>query len=408
MGLVFTRKAVETSQPRHRLAIWLALTLLAAGFSHLPLAAQPVLSPPVWGTNPVVAQITLSNCSDTNSEYVTQMSTNLINWVSVATNNPANTNFAVTIPTAGPVNFYRVVALPVLGRSFGVAIATVSSFNANFNNVSVDSFDSSNTNYSTNGQWVASKRKANGNVLATAGLIGDTTLGSVDIYGHLYTGPGTTEAADAQIGTHGAVGDLAWIQGGNTGVESNYWMGNFSTIFPDVPAPSFVGSALPPPQTSGIFAGDIVLAGGNYTTTTGGAPTQPLVVTSGPVSLWIQGSFTPVQIIFTNGGSLVLYLGTSTGSGDSLTFENEFGSINSPGYAANLQIFGLPSLQQINLARNAGFIGAIYAPKAAFYAGGGGAQGVDSSGSLIVYSVRVNDHWNFHFDENLIATGPHH
>jgi hypothetical protein len=336
------------------------------------------------------------------------MSTDLVNWIFIATNQAAATNIPVSVYTGYRQAFFRVATLPPAVPYFQLAIATVNALNANGNSFTVDSFDSSNTNYSTNGQWVAWKRKANGNILATSGLTGDTSLGNVNIYGHLYTGPGTTEAADVQIGTNGAVGDAAWNIT-NTGIEPGYWIGDYSILFPDVSAPTYAGLLLPSAQTNGIFRGDIVLAAGNYTTTESGAPSPdtPLVITGGVVNLWVQGSFAIPQLIFTNGGQLILYVGRTLVSGDVLNLAGN-GSVNSPGYATNLAIWGLPSLTAISLSGNAGFIGAIYAPEAAFYAGGGGIHAVDSSGSLIVNSIHLDGHWNFHFDENLIAAGPRH
>ncbi|HZQ45853.1 MAG TPA: hypothetical protein VFC07_02480, partial [Verrucomicrobiae bacterium] len=58
----------------------------------------------------------------------------------------------------------KVHVQTVLVPLFGVAILTRSNFNMNGNGTTVDSFDSSNTNYSTAGQWDAAKRKANGSV----------------------------------------------------------------------------------------------------------------------------------------------------------------------------------------------------------------------------------------------------
>ena len=313
---------------------------------------------------------------------------------------------------AGPQPFLAVVGLGTatnntsIGRKvqiqtvlvplFSVAILTRSNFNMNGNNTVVDSFDSSSTIYSTGGQWDASKRKANGNVATDSGLIGDVSIGNGNIYGHVYTGPGTAQSA-VQVGPNGAVGDLAW-NAGSSGIEPNYWAGNFNTAIPDVPTPTFVGGALPAP-----VSGTITLNGGNYTVTAAGAPSSALLIT-GPTTLWVQGSFSVPSIIITNNGSLVLYVGRASGSGDSLSLAGNT-VYNQHGLAANFELFGLPSLTGISLAGNGGFNGAIYAPEANFTGGGGGNNPLDSSGSLIVNSVKLNGHWNFHYDEHLSSAG---
>ncbi len=304
---------------------------------------------------------------------------------------------AVGVGTSTNTSLGRKVQIQtVLNPLFTVGILTRSNFDMNGNNTTVDSFDSTSTNYSTGGQWDANKRKANGNVATDSGVIGDISIGNGNIYGHVYTGPGTAQSA-VQVGPNGAVGDLAW-NAGNSGIESGYWTGNFNTAIPDVPTPTFAGAALP-----AAIGGVITLHGGNYTVTANGAPSAPLVITA-PTTLWVQGSFSPGALIITNSGSLILYVGQAAGSGDSLSLAGNT-VYNQPGIAANLQMFGLPSLTSISLAGNAGFIGAIYAPEANFTGGGGGNNRLDSSGSLIVNSVKLNGHWNFHYDESLASSG---
>ncbi len=293
----------------------------------------------------------------------------------------------------------RVQVQTVIVPLFAVGILTRSNFNMNGNGTTLDSYDSSNTNYSTNGQWIASKRKAGGDLATDSAIIGDLSLGNGNIYGHVYTGPGSAQNA-VQVGPNGAVGDLAW-NAGSSGIETGYWAGNFNTAITDVSAPA-AGTALPAAAPSGTYKGSIVLSGGNYTAPTD--PGKPLVIT-GATTLWVQGSFSPAGIIITNGGSLALYIGAASGSGNSLSLSGN-GTINQPGLAVNLQIYGLPSLTSISLSGNAGFIGSVYAPEADFSGGGGGNNALDSSGALIVNSVTLNGHWNFHYDENLKVVGP--
>jgi choice-of-anchor A domain-containing protein len=80
--------------------------------------------------------------------------------------------------------------------------------------------------------------------------------------------------------------------------------------------------------------------------------------------------------------------------------------MNSPGYAKNFQIYGLPSLTSVSFHGNAGFVGTIYAPEADMTGGGGGNNVQDTSGAMVVKSVTLNGHWNFHYDQSLKTFGP--
>src|SRR5581483_11560728 len=273
--------------------VWMAMGLFGLGSLHSTFAAQPVLSLPVWGTDRLNAQITLSNCSDTNVQYVIQMSTNLAHWIPLTTNKAAATNVSITVPTASQACFYRAVTIPARVPLFQNAIVAINSFSANGNNWVLDSFDSSSTNYSTSGQWDATKRKANGNVATGSAVTGGINMGNGNIYGHVYTGPGTTQSS-VQIGLQGAVGDLVW-NANQTGIEAGYWAGNYNVKFADVAAPTFAGLALPVAAN-----GKITLNGGNYIAAFG--PTSPLLITA-PTTLWVQGSFSLAGITFSNTGS---------------------------------------------------------------------------------------------------------
>ncbi len=375
-------------------AVFLAVGIFALGPIQSIPAAQPILSHPVWSADPLHAQITVTNCSDTSVQYVIQMSPDMTNWFAILTNSAAPTNFSVTVPAPGKSCFYRAKTIQAPAPIFQFAILVRSNFSMIGNGLSVDSFDSSNTNYSTGGQYDTTKQRANGSIAILSSAAG-ISIGNGNIYGHVYTGPGTAQST-VQIGPEGAVGDIAW-NNSESGIEPGYWAGNFNVAVPDVSAPTFAGAALPSPTN-----GKIVLNGGNYTTVM--SPSSPLVITA-PTVLWVQGSFSLANISFTNSGSLVLYVGTSSGSGDSLSSPGN--TVCNPfGFAANLIILGLPSLTSIS-AGSGGFNAAIYAPEANFSASGGGNSG-SSSGSLMVNNITLYGHWSFHFDESLKVTGPFH
>ena len=291
----------------------------------------------------------------------------------------------------------KVVLQTVLNPLFSVAVLTRSNFNMNGNGTTVDSFNSTNPLYNVLGQYSAALRMTNGGDIATDSSIANSlNIGNGNIYGHVYTGPGTAQSA-VQVGSQGAVGSTVW-QASNTGIQPGYWSGDFNMSIPDVPTPAFVGQGLP-----GVTNGVITLNG----TYSPGAvsPSAPLNIT-GPTILWLQTSFSQgITIAATNNASLVLYIGTTNGSGDSVTIGGN-GSLNSPGYAKNLQIYGLPSLTTISFHGNGAFAGTIYAPEADMTGGGGGGNTTDTSGSMIVKSVTLTGHWNFHYDQSLKTAGP--
>jgi hypothetical protein len=305
----------------------------------------------------------------------------------------------VTQLAANTVTVGRKVSLQtVLNPLFGVAVLTRSNFNMNGNGTTVDAFNSTNPLYSVLGQYSAALRMTNGGDIATdSAIVGDISLGNGNIYGHVFTGPGTAASA-VQVGANGAVGSTIW-QASNSGIQPGYWAGDFNIAIPDVPNPTFVGQGLPAP-TNGAYQ----LNGGTYTTASG--LTAPLNIT-GPTILWLQNSLSQgITIASTNNASLVIFIGTTnTGNPVSVSIGGN-GSLNSPGYAKNLQIYGLPSLTSISFQGNGAFAGTIYAPEADMSGGGGGNNNTDTSGSMVVKSVTLNGHWNFHYDQSLKTAGP--
>jgi hypothetical protein len=97
------------------------------------------------------------------------------------------------------------------------------------------------------------------------------------------------------------------------------------------------------------------------------------------------------------GGSLKLYVG---GGSAKLT------TVNTDGNANTFQYYGLPANTSLEWGGNAEYVGTIYAPKAAFTLGGGGNNVYDFQGACMVWSVVMNGHFKFHYDENLAKNGP--
>jgi hypothetical protein len=82
------------------------------------------------------------------------------------------------------------------------------------------------------------------------------------------------------------------------------------------------------------------------------------------------------------------------------------GVVNETGRAENFYYYGTSRNTEVSFGGNAAFTGTIYAPDAAFSLGGGGNNTYDFVGSSVTKSVKMNGHFNFHYDENLRRVGP--
>lgn len=268
------------------------------------------------------------------------------------------------------------------------------------NNIKTDSFDSSDPNYSTDGKYDPAKAKDNGDVATNSSLVDSLDVWNADVYGRVATGPGGM----VKIGKNGAVGSKAWHDAGNNGIEDGYSSDDMNVQFPNVKAP-FSGGAFTP--SNGTVDGTnytYVIGTGNWQMTTlqlSGNNGSMLV--NGDAVLYITGdvSLTGQSYIYiAPGATLQMYVaGANTSIGGR-------GVMNSDAKASQFGYWGLPSNTQISMTGNAAFTGTIYAPQAALTLGGGGNTPYDFVGATITDSVRMNGHFEFHYDEALRTFGP--
>jgi hypothetical protein len=108
------------------------------------------------------------------------------------------------------------------------------------------------------------------------------------------------------------------------------------------------------------------------------------------------------SITIANGGSLVTYVGGSTLSlsGNSSGNISDGGVINQ-GYPANFKVFASSTVTNVAFNGNGEFSGVLVAPYANVTMNGGGSANNDFMGALLVNSVVMNGHFNFHYDEAL-------
>ena len=347
------------------------------------------LSEPVW-TN---GQVQFILNGESNVNYVIESSPDLVNWTPVATNLAAP---SITVAAPDNAGFYRASRTPL--PLFAYAVAARGNININGLGLLTDSFNSSDTNLSTDGQYDFTKTSTNGNVACVSGIV---NIGNHYMDGSLYLGPtGTNNSSTNQI-----VGEIYT---------------NFNVQFPDVvlpatdangypivwqPAPTITNTTYKKP----IYIHDFTTANNNGYYTVGDS--DAITVETGVmVTLWVTASnYAPASITIeggtTNSGTLVMY----QSSGNATLAGNSFGGPigNRP---QNFVYFGLPGVNGVLVSYVSGGltnieVGTIYAPDAAaIISAGGSVNGF--SGSCVAHDVHINGHFTFHYDESLLTSGP--
>jgi hypothetical protein len=287
---------------------------------------------------------------------------------------------------------------------FNVAMAANRTIDFNGKNIFTDSFDSSDPNYSNNGLYpfgLPSKQKDNGDVVTNDTLTNSLSVGNAKIKGQVKVGP----KGGASI-NNGSVGDKAWVDGGNVGIQPGKLADDMNVVFPAATLPA--GNYLTPIKGAYIVNGvtyDYVLASGDYKLNTLGSGNFKMLIqgTAGlPTRLYVYSDIfmTGTDVIrITSGSSLKIYM-----SGSSAKFGGN-GVINENGYADSFYYFGLNSNTSVNFSGNSSFTGVVYAPNADFQLGGGGSDVYDFIGASVTKSVRMNGHYKFHYDEALRNNG---
>lgn len=262
------------------------------------------------------------------------------------------------------------------------------------NNVGTDSFDSEDPTHSTGGRYDPAKKKDNGDVATNSTITDSLDVGNANVMGHVSTGPG----GSVHVGANGSVGDKAWVSTGSKGIQPGYFTADMNVTFPEVTLPF---SSAPVP-TGGRYDGtnyNTILDTGNYMVSS----LDGSILVKGDAVVWVKDdlALTGHEYIYIEpGASLKMYV-----SAPSVNLSGH-GVINGTGSALAFQYFGLPSNTSLSFSGNATFVGVIYAPNAAFTLGGGGNNIYDFVGASISDTVKMNGHFNFHYDEALARNGP--
>jgi hypothetical protein len=264
--------------------------------------------------------------------------------------------------------------------------------------ITTDSFDSSNTNYSTAGMYDPAKARDHGDVSTLLSTDGAIKLGNGTVKGTVHTGPGGTEGVTATLGSGGSVGDSAWVNNKKTGWEDGHFADDETRRIDDV--------TLPPLTWIPALQGNYNIGGvGKFQYKLNSSSPWSIQNLNGSiyvaekgVVLYVSSSFkipSGGQIYIAPGASLTVYVGAATAD------IGGQGIVNATGMAGSFTYDGLPSNTYINFGGNAAFVGSIYAPEAYFVLGGGGSTTYDFIGRSVTQSVKMNGHYNFHYDEAL-------
>ena len=287
----------------------------------------------------------------------------------------------------------KVLVNATSSSGFPGAITVKTTVNMNGNNVTIDSYDSSDPAHSYWPGYPAGRgyglytntasahnliRNASGNV-ATDGMV--INAGNANIYGHVDTAPG----GNTSVGSQGSVGGITWVDNATQGIQSGYSADDMNVIFPDVILPATNWTTV---------SGNTIAASGYYTMD---SITQNFSITATNVVLYLTNGITyngnKTFTIATN-ASVTIYAGGSITDGGN-------GNINNDSqHPSQMLVYGLPSLTSITLHGNGAMWAAIYAPSAdVSYRGSGNAGGFN--GALTANSVLLTGNSTFSYDEAL-------
>ena len=245
-------------------------------------------------------------------------------------------------------------------------------------NLNVDSYNSINGPY------------GGANVSAQATVetpLGFDLGGNASVAGYVASGP----TGSITWKGSSSVGDVAWVNAGNSGIEAGHSTNNFTTAIPDVVLP-YTSAAVPVSGSVSNTSYSYVLNGGNYMVTnlTAGGGNTTVVVTA-PSTLVVSGNVSLAKIVFAPGATLDLYIDTP-----SIDFRPTLTPLTGTQAVRPIQfrVWGMPSVTDMHLNAGDSWTGMIYAPELYFQANGHASF----YGSIIAGDFKMNGTFDFHYD----------
>jgi hypothetical protein len=292
----------------------------------------------------------------------------------------------------GPMIYRAVESRLASSAMFPAGMVAKRKIDMNGNNVTTDSYDSTDPTKSTSGQYDAAKKQANGDIASNDTVTNtvDVALGNANIYGRVLLSP----SGSVTMGPSGSIGPT-FANPATTvaAAQANGWVRNdFQVDIPDVTLPSGAATWAAMPSGSTITSGDYK-----------GTSITSSKTISGNVRLYLTDS----QSIKLNGND-----GITVSVGSSLTVYaagslvlTGNGVINDGNRPIQCQIYGLSSCTQVKVAGNGVYIGTVYAPNAALEIKGGGSSG-EVAGAIVADTITMTGGTIFHYDESLRTNGP--
>ncbi len=248
----------------------------------------------------------------------------------------------------------------------------------------IDSYDSSNPDYSTGGQYDPLKRRDQAGVATLSTATPAIVTGSGEIWGFATTGPGGTVT--------GTVGDGNWNIT-TSGLQPGHVRDDYNMAIPDVSEPTTTTGWNPFPGSRILGTKDYKLNGDLTVGFTVPPNLHPRLWVTGSVAI---GGGDAVNI--GAGASIEIFVGTTSGPDVSANFGGN-GIINGTNSAASCKIWGLPSCKDMKYSGNVALTAVIYAPQADVRIVGGS----DIYGSFTGRSFSCNGSIGIHQDEALVA-----
>jgi hypothetical protein len=271
----------------------------------------------------------------------------------------------------------------------------------------VDSFDSTDPNYSTNGKYDATKKKANGSLASTSTTAGQVQIADSKILGKVYTPPAGTYT----LGNAGIVGDAAYQANvANAGtVQPGYYANDLNQTIPDNVPPA--GWSTWPNPSGGTVDGvtySYILYSSNYQLPSG-TTLKGKILVLGDATLYVPsngriqfGSGDVINISAPVSASLKLYNASTT---DVVMKDVS----NDSGIASRFTYLGLPTTagSKVTLTGSGAyaFAGMLSAPNQKVVMTGSSSGNQDFVGAITADNFTMSGHSYMHIDESLFKNG---
>ena len=287
----------------------------------------------------------------------------------------------------GQTNYtHRTVMVMTKGDPvpYGIVVKkTVKMVGSGSDTPAMDSFDSSNPDYSgPGGVYDPLKNRDQATVATLSSATPAVDTGSGEINGTVATGPGGTVT--------GTVGYGSWTST-TSGIQPGAVSDDCNLAIPDVEEPtSSLWNSFP--SLSGVLNDKDYKVDG---------PLNRSFVVFGKTRLWVTGNMRlsgSGTITIMPGGSLELFIGQTSGAEVSADIGGN-GILNNALVAANCRIWGLPTLTSFKYHGQAALTAAVYTPQAAIIVSGTS----DIYGSFTGDSFSCSGNIGIHQDEALFT-----